>query len=59
MVLVNYIDVLSLGVSEMILFLHFFWKRPINLKKFDFDKKIWELEIGVFAIPPSNESSAV
>jgi len=37
MVLVNYIDVLSLGVSEMIFFA-FFWKRPMNLKKFNFDK---------------------
>ena len=36
MVLVNYIDVLSLAVSEMI-FLHFF-QRPIKLKKFNFDK---------------------
>ena len=35
--LVNHIDVLSLGVSEMIFF-EFFLKRPINLKKFNFDK---------------------
>jgi len=37
MVLVNYIDLLSLGVSEMIFFA-FFCKRPINLKKFNFNK---------------------
>ena len=34
----NHIDVLSLGVLEMIFFLHFFLKRPINLKKFNYDK---------------------
>ena len=37
MELVNHIEVLSLGVSEMIFFA-IFWKRPINLKKFNFYK---------------------
>ena len=34
MVLVNYIDVLSIGVSEI--FFSIFLNHPVNLKKFNF-----------------------